>query len=61
MSSSVMEYAASNNSNNCHQDENEQFDFLRTGGDLTCREPSLPAETFLKTAISLKDQVNFPY
>ncbi|KAI3462090.1 hypothetical protein Pfo_018753 [Paulownia fortunei] len=60
MSSSVIEYAASQkskNSNNSHEDGNERFDFLRTGGDPTARNLSLPAETFLKAAISLKDLV----
>lgn len=57
MLSSVMECVASNNSSNNHEDGNEQFDFLRSGGDPTVRQLLLPPEAFLKAAISLKEQV----
>lgn len=61
MLSSVMECVASNNSSNNHEDGNdEQFDFLRSGGDPTARQPLLPPEAFLKAAISLKEQVFLP-
>ncbi|CAI9777647.1 unnamed protein product [Fraxinus pennsylvanica] len=54
MSSSVVKFD-SNNTN--HEEGNpEQFDMLHTG-DPTATNLSLPAVTFLKAAISLKDQV----
>lgn len=61
MLSSVMECVASNNSSNNHEDGNEQFDFLRSGGDPTVRQLLLPPEAFLKAAISLKEQVYLPF
>ncbi|KAH6799445.1 GCR2-like 1 [Perilla frutescens var. frutescens] len=56
MSSSVMECVASNNSSTSHEEGNEQLDFLRSVGDPTARELMLPPETFLRAAISLKEQ-----
>ncbi|KAL3527616.1 hypothetical protein ACH5RR_012272 [Cinchona calisaya] len=56
MSSSIIKYAAQESNTNSHEDGNELLDFLH-GSDLTAPNLSLPAETFLKAAISLKNQV----
>ncbi|KAK4485923.1 hypothetical protein RD792_008574 [Penstemon davidsonii] len=61
MSSSVARYTSqgsnSSSGNNGREDGNQRFDLLQTGGDPTVTSLSLPAETFLRAAISLKDQV----
>lgn len=57
MSSSMVKYASrDNSSSNSHEDGEERIDLLR-GSDLTGPSLSLPAETFLRAAISLKDEV----
>lgn len=56
MSSSVVKFA-SQEPNNSHEDNNERIDLLH-GSDLTAPNLSLPAETFLRAAISLKDKVH---
>lgn len=59
MSSSVVKYAASqdpNNNTDGNKDGNERLD-LPHGSDPTAPTLSLPAETFLRAAVSLKDQV----
>ncbi|CAI9767467.1 unnamed protein product [Fraxinus pennsylvanica] len=54
MSSSVVKFASQDSN---HEEGNQElFDMIHTG-DPTAPNISLPAETFLKAAISLKDQV----
>ncbi|KAI5669825.1 hypothetical protein M9H77_19678 [Catharanthus roseus] len=55
MSSSVVKYA-SQDTNNGHEDGNERLDLL-IKSDPMAPSLSLPSETFLKAAISLKDEV----
>ncbi|KAL3524812.1 hypothetical protein ACH5RR_013184 [Cinchona calisaya] len=55
MSSSIVKYA-SRDTNNNHEDDNERIDLV-DGSDLTTPNLSLPAQTFLQAAISLKDKV----
>lgn len=53
----MVKYASQDNSsNNSHEDGKERIDLLH-GSDLTGPSLSLPAETFLRAAISLKDEV----
>lgn len=54
--SSGLEFASQERGNN-HEEGNERFDLLNMTTDLTANTLSLPAETFLKAAISLKNQV----
>ncbi|CAK9185527.1 unnamed protein product, partial [Ilex paraguariensis] len=51
--SSVVEFASKESSD--HEDGNERLDLLHTTNP-TAANLSLPAETFLKAAISVKDQ-----
>ncbi|XP_027075150.1 lanC-like protein GCL1 [Coffea arabica] len=55
MSSSIVKYA-SQETNSTHEDNKERID-LPHGSDLTAPNLSLPAETLLQAAISLKDKV----
>ena len=55
MSSSIVKYA-SQETNSTHEDNKERIDLLH-GSDLTAPNLSLPAETLLQAAISLKDKV----
>lgn len=54
--SSGLEFASQERGTNNHEEGNERFDLLNIT-DLTANTLSLPAETFLKAAISLKNQV----
>ncbi|KAL2504541.1 LanC-like protein GCL1 [Abeliophyllum distichum] len=57
MSSSVVKFASQESNNSNHEEGNhELFDKLHLG-DPTAPNLSLPADTFVKAAISLKDQV----
>ncbi|KAL2504547.1 LanC-like protein GCL1 [Abeliophyllum distichum] len=57
MSSSVVKFASQESNNSNHEEGNhELFDKLHIG-DPTAPNLSLPADTFVKAAISLKDQV----
>lgn len=60
MSSSVVQFASqennSNSSNHQHEDGNERLDSDHHNHP-TAHNISLPSETFLQAAISLKDQV----
>ncbi|KAK3002414.1 hypothetical protein RJ639_021275 [Escallonia herrerae] len=48
---------SSNNNNNSHEEGNERRDLLRQTDPAAGKDLSLPAETFLRAAVSLKDQV----
>lgn len=54
--SSGLQFASQENGNN-HEEGNERLDLLNIA-DLTADNLSLPADTFLRAAISMKNQVN---
>lgn len=59
MSSSMLQYASqeSGDKKNSGKNGDEQLELLRSGCELTASDLSLEADSFLKAAISLKDQV----
>lgn len=58
MSSSMVKYVSQDTTNNNgHEDGNERLDLIHGSDPMASSTLLLPSETFLKAAVSLKDQV----